>query len=57
MPTRKVITQSTDGRFIGQEVTVSDGEASIGDFAFEVTIQTGDRIIGPNYSVTFTLEG
>jgi hypothetical protein len=56
MLTRKVVTQSTDGRFIGQEVTVSGGEANIGDFAFEVTKQEGSRIIGPNYSVNYVEE-
>ncbi len=56
MQTRKIITQSTDGKFVGKEVTVADGEASVCGFVFQVVKETESRIIGANYSVTYELK-
>jgi hypothetical protein len=53
---RKIVVASTDGRFIGDEITVVDGEATVSGFTFHVTAQTGDRIVGPNYSVTYQIK-
>ena len=53
MQTRKIITQSTDGKYVGQEVIVQDGVASVSSFSFNVIQEDSNRIIGANYSVTF----
>jgi hypothetical protein len=53
MSTRKIVVQSTDEKFIGKEITVAEGEATVDGFSFEVIRQVGDRIVGANYSVTF----
>lgn len=57
MSTRR-ITQSTDGKFIGGTVEIVNGEAIVngGEFTFEIVSVTANRIVRPNYSVSFEEE-